>query len=82
MVSRDLERPETEPTGLSAWLGFHAELTGMAVPQAGTDRRAEIARRYEAAIAKGYTDEQLRDASRAQAMMLLPEGAFAFLPAL
>lgn len=80
-MSRDFERGG-EPDGFAAWLGFHSVLTGMAVPEAGSDRRDELARRWESAIGQGYTPEQMRDASRAQAMILIPEGAFAFLPAL
>lgn len=80
-MSRDLERGG-EPDGFAAWLGFHSVLTGTAVPEAGSDRRADLALRYTTAILGGYTDEQIRDASRRQAMLLLPEGAFAFLPAL
>lgn len=80
-MSRDLERGG-EPDGFSAWLGFHSVLTGMAGPEAGSDRREEIARRFAEARAAGHTVEAIRDASRRQAMILLPEGAFAFLPAL
>lgn len=78
-MSRNLERPG-EPESFSEWLGFHSILTGLAVPEAGSDRRDDLARRFSQAIADGYTVEQIRDASRAQAMILAPEGCFAFLP--
>ncbi len=79
-MTRDMERPG-EPIGLSQWLGFHCSITGVSVPEAGTDRREDLARLFAEALAAGYTEEDLRDASRRQAMLLLPEGAFSFLPA-
>jgi hypothetical protein len=66
--------------GLAAWLGFHCTLTGVGVPEAGSDRRDELRRRFDEALDSGYTVEDLRDASRRQALLLLPEGAFQFLP--
>ncbi len=50
------------------------------MPAAGSDRRADLEQRFSEAVGQGYTVEQIRDASRAQARVVLPEGAFAFLP--
>ncbi len=52
------------------------------MPEAGSDRRADLEQRFNEALQQGYTVEQIRDASRAQARVLLPEGAFSFLPPL
>ncbi|HMS60657.1 MAG TPA: hypothetical protein PKD63_00135 [Solirubrobacteraceae bacterium] len=81
-MSSDRWHHASEPEGFAAWLGFHAGLTGTAVPEAGSDRREDLERRFSDALLAGYTVEQIRDASRAQAAVLLPEGAFVFLPQL
>ena len=81
-MSSDRWHHAGEPEGFAQWLGFHASLTGTEVPAAGSDRRADLEQRFSEAVAQGYTVEQIRDASRAQARVLLPEGAFSFLPPL
>ena len=83
-MSADRWHHAGEPEGFSMWLAFHASLTGTDVPAAGSDRRADLEQRFNEALQQGYTVEQIRDASRAQAQarVLLPEGAFSFLPPL
>ena len=81
-MSSDRWHHASEPEGFAQWLGFHAGLTGTSVPEAGSDRREDLERRFSDALLAGYTVEQIRDASRAQAAVLLPEGAFVFLPQL
>lgn len=79
-MSSDRWHHAGEPEGFAQWLGFHAALTGTEVPAAGSDRRGDLEQRFSEALAEGFTVEQIRDASRAQARVVLPEGAFAFLP--
>jgi hypothetical protein len=55
--------PPAERSEFSEWLGHHHELTGSAVPRAGTTRRAKLAAIFDRLAGEGHELEDFRAAS-------------------